>query len=367
MIRPFLSLLLVFAALPAQQPRPEGAVRIGTWNIENLGFRNPLRNDADHAAIGALIAELQVDLLAVQEIGSEAALERVARAIGPDWRFVLGTTGGFRESDQAIRVGFLWNDARLELLAAGELLHLPREVDGVPIFHRIPVTACFRSRDGGIDFRAVTVHIKASRGELNERKRSLEAGLLRDWLQELQENAGEDRDIVVLGDFNHTYDAPAFRVFTQGGAVRYLRPGRLGFTIVHFDDPIDMIAVAPGLEEARERTLTVHNARAAKDKDAWRRVYSDHVPVTVELDAERDRDPDATFGGPEHPLQPFALGTTASHAAIGPGDRVAVVLRQSGSVTGILLAPLGDWVQLRTDDGGIEAFPRDNVARVRKQ
>ena len=65
---------------------------------------------------------------------------------------------------------------------------------------------------------------------------------------------------------------------TKDKAVRYLRNEDNTPTIVHFDDPIDHVAIRPGLEEEVLRnSFRVH---AVPDKEAWRRTYSDHFPVT---------------------------------------------------------------------------------------
>jgi hypothetical protein len=85
-------------------------------------------------------------VLAVQEINGEAPLRKVAAAAGPSWHVLLGTSGGWDDGKTAQRIGFVYDSAVVDLLQAEELLQLPREFEGVPIFHRVPVTACFRTR-----------------------------------------------------------------------------------------------------------------------------------------------------------------------------------------------------------------------------
>ncbi len=383
-----LFLCLATAMLPAQEP-----IRIGAWNLEQLGWRKePQRTDADLDAMAAFVRELGVAVLAVSEVGGEDALRDLARRIGPDWQAVLGTTGSFTErgATTQIGVGFLWNNGKIELLQAEEPLDLPREQDGLPVFHRVPVSACFRQRGGGVDFRAVAVHFKAGRNEADEKKREAEVGLLQGWLKERLKNPREDRDVVILGDFNHTYNSRAHQRLAQGDFVDYLRPRELTPTIVHFDEPIDQIAIGKGFREVRRETFTVHNQKGLADKDAWRKTYSDHFPVSVQLGGGPDDDADAVFTAVPAPhLLPASLRPQPAAPAdaaepdkaeggkktgegkgddglLPPGSAVRVLV--GGALhDGELLAPLGAWVWLRDEQDKVQAFPSTAVTWVRER
>ena len=306
---------------PSRTAKPAAAakIRLGTWNIEHLGSRTmfqnrpdapPDRTPAQWEQVAAFIAQMQVDVLAVQEIFNPASLQRLLTHLGDDYRFVLGTTGVYGET--RISVGFLWNHTRVQLLHCGEMSDFPSKVGDLSVYHRKPVNAAFRVilPDGskGLDFRAITVHMKASRGTKNENKRSAEARILVDYIHKLAQDSGEDQDIVVLGDFNHTYGAPACQVFTAGDVLQYTRPAQgvaLQPTIVWFDEPIDHIALSQNIRAALlPDSYRVHNQLVdwelsgdalTASKAAWRTTYSDHFPVTVELQSGRDLDPDATL------------------------------------------------------------------------
>ena len=68
-------------------------------------------------------------------------------------------------------------------------------------------------------------------------------------------------------------------------------------SIVYFDEQIDHVFVSKGLrEEVVADSLRVCSERYdALGGDAWKRDYSDHMPLVVDLDASRDRDPEARF------------------------------------------------------------------------
>jgi endonuclease/exonuclease/phosphatase family metal-dependent hydrolase len=373
--RGLLALLALGAALlPAQDK-----LRVGTWNLEQLGFRaEPPREQADYEKIAAFVREIGVDVLAVQEVGGAAALSKVVRHL-PGWSFVLGTSGEFTRDAGQINVGFLWNDARVELLHAQELAFLPRAQDGVPIFHRLPVSASFRARQGGFDFRAITVHLKAGRGELNEKKRSLELAALRDYLRRLQQDAREDQDVLVLGDFNHTYGTAEHSLFTQGDLVRYLTTEPQRPTILHFPEPIDHIALLAGIrDEADARSRTVHDRMASDNRELWRNSYSDHLPVSCLLDTKEDRDPQLVLSvAPgSQPLAPVrSAGIAAAEASAtgnpslaGPleaGAKVTLRFRDgSAEVDGTLLALPDRWVHLQVGPGQRVAFPFELLAAI---
>jgi endonuclease/exonuclease/phosphatase family metal-dependent hydrolase len=357
-------LLLLAALLPAQEER---AFRVGTWNLEFLGadgnFRNnlPLRTPADHAAIGRKIRELGVAVLAVQEINDEASLRAVAAGAGPTWDLVLGTTGLWDDGKTAQRIGFLYDRAQVDLLHAEELLELPREFEGQKIFHRVPVTACFRHLPTGCDFRLVTVHLKAGPKPADAHKRRGEALALSAWLDALQQRPGEDPDILLLGDFNSTYATEPQQLFERAGLRRYLPQPVASPTIQHFPEPIDQIVVGRGFAEVRPSTYAVDSDHDGMAPQAWRQIYSDHFPVTVELRAASDDDPDATFTrGPAAHWLPATLRTTAAPTTAAwpfvAGARVHVAT-PNGSYAGPLLFAVPQdghgFVVLATADGTV--------------
>lgn len=312
-----LALLLALAPsglLRAEEGPAAGRLRIGTWNIENLGRREPARTDADIAAIASFIRSTGVDVLALEEINGPVPLKRLKAALGAGYEFVLGTTGTFRGGQ--ISVGFLYKTERVELLEAQELLELPSKTeDGAWIFHRKPVVASFRFRETGFDFRAAVVHLKAGRlkegeqWEQNVTKRVAEVKHLADYLSTLLQREGEDQDLVILGDFNSDPTYPAYQAL--GERFTLLRPKSKHRTIVYFDEQIDHLAISKGLaEEVVPDSLRIWSELYDADPAAWKARYSDHIPVTLDLDASSDRDPDATFAPAkaEQKLAPAGAG-----------------------------------------------------------
>jgi endonuclease/exonuclease/phosphatase family metal-dependent hydrolase len=402
MIRiPFHSALAAIVALTAttlaQAPlTPEAApglkqiaieFRIGTWNLEFLGadgnYRNnlPLRTEADLQAIGRKIVELGVCVLAVQEINDEATLRKVAAAAAPSWELVLGTSGGWDDGKTAQRIGFLYDRAAVDLLFAEELLALPREQEGLPIFHRVPVTAGFRHRKSGCDFRLVTVHLKAGQKAEDAQKRRLEATLLSGWLETLHKDPAEDQDIVLLGDFNSSYGTEPEQLFERGGAMAYVEPKTPMPTIMHFADPIDQVVVTAACRELQRDSFAVDGDFDGMSKEAWRQTYSDHFPVVVKLRGQGDDDAAATFRreAPEHVLpvgkRPPGAPVTGPIVRRGTwpprvGTKIILIATSGQQWNGDLVQELpapndqNGWIVLRTASGETVGVPMDKVLQL---
>jgi endonuclease/exonuclease/phosphatase family metal-dependent hydrolase len=366
MLKILLTLCALSFALPAQQP---AEVKVGTWNIEFYGanhrnFRRdtPPRDDADRDQIAARIRALGVQALAVQEICGAQPLEDLVKRIGPTWRAVLGTTGEWTDGKTQQAVGFVYDSEALTLVHAEELLDFPSDLDGLAVFHRKPVTACFRHRASGADFRLVTVHLKAGRKDRDLAKRRAEAATLHAWVERLQAAEGEDQDIAILGDFNSTYGAEPAELLAQGGAMALLEQRKPTPTILWFDDPIDQIAVGRGFEEVDRRSLMAHDVQGEQERLDFRKSCSDHFPCTMVLRAVRDDDPGATFAkGPAAQVLPVSrraasgetpprrIGAGADVWPVPVGQNVTVVTSDS-RLTGPLVAPLPTergWVVLQ--------------------
>ena len=300
MLLRFLSLSLSLCCLlPAQQAED---ILIGTWNIEFLGadpkYRRdtPPRSDEDLQAIGMAVRALGVSVIGVQEICGEGPLEVVAAAAGPSWRSVLGTTGQWSDGKTQQGVGFLYDSSVLECLYSEELLEFPRELEGVAVFHRKPVTGVFRHLATGCDFRIVVVHLKAGQKSKDKAKRKAEATHLKAWVDELLSDPMEDRDIVIFGDFNCSYGDEPEKVFEAGGVMHYLDQQTPQPTIMHFDTPIDQFCVTTDFREVQRNSLMSHcNFRDDAARLAFRKTYSDHFPVTMRMTPLADDDPESRF------------------------------------------------------------------------
>lgn len=269
-------------------------LRLGAWNLEHFGSRNdPPRTEADVQAMADFIRGLGVQVLAVCEINGEKPLKDLVKRIGPDWKFVLGTSGHVGDEGR-VAPGVIWDNSRVEMLGAGELSELAgRSASGL-IFHRQPVVAAFRDRAGGPDFRVISVHLKAGRTPEDFERREAEATALRGYLQKVVSDTGEDDDVIIMGDFNHCHTAQEAVIWREGAFADFLT-GR-GRSIIHFDRQIDQAVPLGTFEEIKQTSLTIHNKEGLRDTKKWRNTYSDHFPITVDLEPLPDDDPESKIG-----------------------------------------------------------------------
>jgi len=155
------------------------SLRLVTWNVGGSGSDGlgPLRDD-NLAGIGASLRQLAPDVIALQEVASEAQLRELARAAGTRKATYLLAPGGGR---------------RVAVLArGGQLRRLPLSVDG-------PRAMGFEFEgEDGRRLRGVVLHADAFSAEDRNR-------LVGEATETLQ-RAGGDLPSVLLGDLNLDLD-----------------------------------------------------------------------------------------------------------------------------------------------------------------
>ena len=219
-------------------------VRIGTWNLENLfrpededGPRDPAAYEAKLAALAGVIARIQPDVLAVQEVGNPAALADLAERAGGEWHC---TTAGVEPDQRPIRVGYL---SRLPLTDVAEITAFPEKLDPIQVDDagtRLAVMgrAALRVRVavGGTPIDLITCHLKSKlltfRPGLDGRprfdtrnegeraraavyalsRRAAEAATVRAAATDLLDGQGQDRRLLVLGDLNDVPEAATTQI-----------------------------------------------------------------------------------------------------------------------------------------------------------
>lgn len=174
-------------------------LNIATWNIREFG-----KEKRTEAAIH-YIAEIlgQFDLIGVVELRDDLSdLGRVLPILGPYWRTIysdmIPDSGGNRE-----RIAFLYDKRAVTFGGFAAEANPPRKKMGNEYVSEIswwrsPYMASFRS--GNFDFVVLSAHIRWGDSE-TARKGELQ--LLADWVDaKRKEKAHEDKDIIVMGDFN---------------------------------------------------------------------------------------------------------------------------------------------------------------------
>jgi endonuclease/exonuclease/phosphatase family metal-dependent hydrolase len=203
-------------------------VIVGTWNLENLfrpgadaGPSDEQTYDAKLTELARVINQITPDVLAVQEVGDPAALEDLRERLDGDWR----AKSSELPDGRGIRVGFL---SRLELSEPDQLREFPQGLSPVQVDDQGTTMAQMgrgalrvRVRAGNRDVDLVNCHLKSklltfpggrfSPRDEGERarfagyalyRRAAEAVTVRGFADDLLDERGRQRAVIVLGDLN---------------------------------------------------------------------------------------------------------------------------------------------------------------------
>ena len=210
-------------------------VTVATWNLENLfrpadGDSAPTVAvyDAKLAALAAVITDIAPDVLAVQEVGTPAALDDLADRLPGTWHTEVAAPDG-----RGIRVGVLSRLPVLEVEQSSDFppVLAPVQVDdaGTTLYQMgrpaLRVRVPWRTASGALSrskvLDVVSVHLKSKllsfpggrfhpRGE-DERaryavyalhRRAAEAAAVRTYLTRVLDDEGQRRRVVLAGDLN---------------------------------------------------------------------------------------------------------------------------------------------------------------------
>ena len=189
-------------------------LNIATWNIREFG-KKP-RTDAAVFYIAEILSNF--DLIAITELRENLSdLKRVMDVLGPYWKVIFSDTIMDRGGNEE-RIGYLYDKrAVVPTGLAAEATPIRKKQKGEYLpditWWRAPYLASFRA--GKFDFVLMTAHIRWDSYE--NRKKPLK--MLAEWVHKRQQSTFvEDKDIIVMGDFNiPSPDDELYKVITSKG------------------------------------------------------------------------------------------------------------------------------------------------------
>ncbi len=187
------------AAAQLPSSKLDETLNIATWNIREFG--KVRRSEAAIHYIAEIIG--QFDLVSLTELRDDLGdLGRVLKILGPYWRVIysdmIPDPGGNRE-----RLAFVYDHRAVTFTGLAASVNPPRKKSGseyVPEFTwwRMPYMASFSA--GNFDFVVIVAHIRWGDKQAD---RLPEIRSLAEWVDlKRQQNTAEDKDILVMGDFN---------------------------------------------------------------------------------------------------------------------------------------------------------------------
>ncbi len=293
-------------------------VTVGVWNIENLsptakrGFpelqgprsldprtNQQLKKIADHIkddlkASAMMLTEIHGDRTS-GGVKRSSQLDVIVNELGPSWKYWLGQTGGKQS------IAFLYDENDVELLRAWELKVPDVEVQGSDIYDRDPLVVHVRFKPNLNDILMVGLHLKSVQTNVHNHMAAAAKliGVLAD--SKGRDNhglpkVGKEHEVIVMGDLNDSsHKRRGFKFlfdYFEGIGYDHLgNPRRYPDTRVNGSE-IDHIFVSKNLKaEVVRGSFKVHTVPENDTaRNAYRKDFSDHFPLTVRLETHADTD-----------------------------------------------------------------------------
>lgn len=292
--------LLVLKARIAKAKIPSSKIdetlNIATWNIREFG-----KKPRTKAAL-FYIAEImsQFDLIGLVELRDNLSdLKKVLDILGPEWRAVYSDAmldgGGNRE-----RIAYVFDRRAVTFNGLAAEAQPPRTKQGSEYLAKIswwrsPYMASFSS--GNFDFVCLTTHIRW--GD-NEASRLVELDSLAQWVADKAEEPNtEDKDILVMGDFNiPSIKSPLFKAITGKGLMvpdkllkadpgSNLEKNKRYDQILHRPIYPESFCNAGGVVDFYDGDYKTLFPKV-KTKEAFTFQISDHLPLWMQINTDTD-------------------------------------------------------------------------------
>lgn len=247
------------------------------------------RLEADYAMIRSLIVDNEIDVLGLQEVEGDGAMELLG--LPSTWSWVVGDTGWSQN------LVIAWRNDRFALDKLRAIT-----LDANSGAARDPLVAELRHRDGALGFTLVVVHNNPYEDTSEARMRRAQVEDLAAWLQSTlpdEESADVADQRIILGDFNDSFDGinpsvPSLDALEGVSGLRFASRQTTGVSYIPFASLIDHIALSPSLVERWPSAddpegfgIILHDQTEpwSSYSDGYRGVpnISDHRPVYVDL------------------------------------------------------------------------------------
>lgn len=203
-------LLSLFLSHPIPAEANKDFIKVATFNIAELG-EGSHPDTRDELAIAGMLVNLDLDLIAIQEVGTKDTGENQVQLItshmngllGPDTPRYNCITSFFDTGDE--RYAFIWRSP-VVMTSGLKMMDDTSEYKG-SVFVRAPVYCSFKA--GDFDFVFMNVHLYTRIKKTNTKGRKWEYRELVNWLKYQVQNNPE-KDYLIVGDMNRYLDSQAY-------------------------------------------------------------------------------------------------------------------------------------------------------------
>ena len=258
---------------------PSKTATIGTFNIEWLGMKK--RSEQDYKNIAKVIKDTGAQVLGIQEIAQLDGLRRVMKHL-PNYGYILGKSG-----QQMVGVIFDKDRVKYDKNSIDQLTDVTLRKKGL----RPPLKVYMKVDE--FDFTFVVMHLKASFDERSMGIREKQAKEVNKWLKN-QLQTEDDKDVIIVGDYNDFADSKALKNIDRGDTVDYMTQNfekEGNYSHVRYKNVIDHLAVSNAEGGANEEAIpgSVRTIDENNYKD-YKKGISDHKPVVFDVQSGVDRD-----------------------------------------------------------------------------
>ena len=298
------------------KPTPATVLRLGSWNIENLGTPKSRRGPGegvlqDPRDLAKYVRHARVDLLALQEITADGpapagfprkyrtssvltqTFDELNKTPGNGWKHILFPKA--KAADEHQWTGIAWKSAKVKVV--GDIVQLPvshaRSSKGYNLWDRNVHAVMFSAGPGKTDFVVLVVHLKANTIGNFAQHRYEELKELAAKLPYLAKAFPGEKDLVILGDTNMLDgQEPGPKALAKEG-FKDLNKGEVDTHTAKGVQPFDRVFVPRDQPEFARSGLEVLSEFMKRERLSFaefRRRFSDHYLIVTEIRVMADDD-----------------------------------------------------------------------------
>jgi len=257
----------------------QNTLEIASWNIEQFPKSNQTASD-----VVEIIRDLDIDLFAVQEIGSQSAFNSVTNQLE-------GYAGFLADFSGNLKTGIFYRESLISII--GDTLLFQNDSYNFP---RPPLMLFLEAQQGtqSFDFYLIVIHLKAYADQESENRRREAIRQMELFISNRLQQSG-DPDYIIAGDWNDLLDDSVpdnvFLPFlNQPQAYTFLTLPFAGslteYTYIggNFQSLIDHIMITASIDSAYDNIVT-QIIKIDQIYNQYETEVSDHRPVAARIPA----------------------------------------------------------------------------------